>query len=269
MKKIASLTLLIGTFLFSASAISSEACSELSRAASKAAQDYRNAAGKVRKACDTSFEECLQSHAQADQMLALLSTANQAMKEACEFVFPITDDSLPPTTQTVLAAIDTFPVSALVPCTSTQVSDYLSIEAGCPNGWTINLPRSNVTVSPVTATQFNYSGLLNPSGSIPVRYEIFGSAFTCTLQFSTSSPISVGGTANFFSSSAGGTLNRLELQVTSNSTPALELSGCGANAEVLEFLVNAVGGYLPSIARAGLSGTFCGVEGPELFGPCP
>jgi hypothetical protein len=79
MKRIASFTVMFGTFLFTIPAVANETCPDASRAASKVAQDYRNAVGKVRIACDKSSEECSQSRVQADQILNLVIEANRAM----------------------------------------------------------------------------------------------------------------------------------------------------------------------------------------------
>ena len=115
MNKIASL-MLFGILLFSFSAISRAAkddCAEAIRVASKVGQDYRQAVGKVRTACDTSAQQCSQSLASVEQTLSLLTEANRAVYDACVFVLPPVDDSLPVSAATVAAAMDAFPVSAL------------------------------------------------------------------------------------------------------------------------------------------------------------
>jgi len=268
MKKTASLMLLVGTLLVSSAAISNEMCPELARAASKAAQDYRQAAGKVRAACDSSYEECNQSQVQADQMLALQVAANQAMKDACEFVFPVTDDALPVTAETVAAAIDTYPLSALIDCR--VVADAFHEAAiGCPN-WVLNVPRSVTTVSPLTATSFMYSFYVNASGSIPVRGSILGSSYSCTLSVTSNSPgVLITGTATFSSSTPGGPFNQLQLTVNSINAATVQFSGCGVIGAILDLVQDTVMSSITQVAVTAYSSNFCGVEGPELFGTCP
>lgn len=270
MKKIAPVTLLLGALLFSISAISSELCPEISRAASKAAQDYRNAVGKVRMACASSFQECSEGRARADQMLGLLVAANEAMLAECVFIFPTTDDSLPITPETVAAAIDTFPVSALINCETFVSGSVFEVAIGCPSGWIINIPRSSPTLAQVTDTSFTYSVHLSAFASIPISASILGAPVSCTLNVTTNSPgVLVSGTATFSSSTIAGSINRLQLQVNTIDLGAAQLSGCATLGDVINFVGPTVLSSARQLVATALSGTFCGAEGPELFGPCP
>ncbi len=264
MKKIASLTLLVATLLFSISAISSETCPEVSRAASKAAQDYRQAVGKVRTACDSSFEECSQSRALADQMLAILIAANDAVSAACTFVNPNTDDALPVTPETVAAAIDTLPLSVLIPCQAFDTGQGL-VEVGCPSGWVLNIPRTLNAVTPLTADSFSFSLNVNASGSIPIRYGVA----SCSLTVGTLTGVPVLGTATFSSSVVGGTVNRLQLAATSISTASLNFSGCFGFDDIVNFIAPFVHSSIEQLMIVALTRQFCGATGPELFGACP
>ena len=269
MRKIASLSLTLGTLLFCVSAFSSEICPDLSRNASRLAQDYRNAVNKVRQACDSSFTQCNQSREIANELLGQLVAANQSMLEACEFIVPPVDDSFPVTAATVLSAMDTFPTSALIPCMEVDSgTGFGSIRVGCPNGWVLNVPRSPVTISPLTPTSFSYSLVLANGGSASVLIDPPSPFVSCTLTVSTPTGVPVAGIASFSSAITGGPVNRLTLSVSSIALNA-QFSGCG----VISDLANAVEGLVLSQVQnfivQSVTGQFCGAEGPPLFGPCP
>lgn len=267
MRKIASLALTLGTFLFCVSAFSNEMCPDLSRNASRLAQDYRNAVNKVRLACDSSFTECNESREKANELLGQLIAANQSMLGACEFIVPPVDDSFPVTAATVLSAIDTFPTSALIPCQTVDGGILGTIRVGCPN-WVLNVPRSPVTVLPLTPTSFSYSLVLAAGSSASVFIEPEFLLPSCTLTASTPTGIPIVGIATFSSATPGGPVNRLQLNVSSISLNA-QFSGCGALSEFANIIEGFVLSRVESFIVQAASGLFCGAEGPPLFGPCP
>jgi hypothetical protein len=146
---------------------SSQTCSGASRAASKAAQDYRNAVGAVDTACNRSSEECQQQRLQANQMLDVAIAANEAMLAICTFTGGKGDDALPVTAETVAAAIDLLPETVLIPCEVFNAGS-LSVSAGCPDGRLLNLQETNLTVSTASATSLNYGFNLHVATSIPI-----------------------------------------------------------------------------------------------------
>lgn len=267
MRKIASLLLTLGTLLFCVSAFSNEICPDLSRNASRLAQDYRNAVNKVRQACDSSFTQCNQSRQIANELLGQLVAANQSMLEACEFILPPVDDSFPVSAATVLSAIDTFPTSALIPCMGVE-SGFGLIRVGCPNGWVLNVPRSPVTISPLTPTSFSYSLVLADGGSASVSIDPPFPFPSCALTASTPTGIPVAGIASFSSAIADGPVNRLTLSVSSIALSA-QFSGCGAISDFADLFEGLVLSQIENFIVQSVTGQFCGAEGPPLFGPCP
>jgi len=268
MRKIASLLLTLGTLLFCVSAFSSEICPELSRNASRLAQDYRNAVNKVRIACDSSFTQCNQSREIANELLGQLVAANQSMLEACEFIVPPVDDSFPVTAATVLSAMDTFPTSALIPCMQFDTgTSFGVVRVGCPNGWVLNVPRSPVTISPLTETSFSYSLVLAEGGSASALIDPPLLA-SCTLTVSTPTGVPITGIASFSSATTGGPVNRLTLSVSSIALNA-QFSGCGAISDLANLVEGFVLSQVQNFIVQSVTGQFCGAEGPPLFGPCP
>ena len=258
------LMVVLGTLLFASPAFSAESCAGASRAASKAAQDYRSAAAKVRTACDSSSEECQQLRAEADAMLDLVVAANEAMQAACTFTGDgEADDSLPVTAETVAAAIDSLPESVLVPCST--VGGGSSVEIGCPNGWVLNLSEADLAVSSATTTSFNYAMTLHLSGSIPIQVSVLGVPGSCTLTIDAPEGIPVTGVATFSSSLEAGPLNRLALVPHPVAYQAVQFSGCTQFPDVVAPVLFLVSAYVDNV----LSVQFCGATGPELFGPCP
>src|SRR5262245_25227134 len=147
---------------------SSETCSGASQTASKAAQDYRNAVGKVDIACNSSAEECQQQRLQADAVLNTAISANQQMLAVCTFTGGSKgNDSLAVAEDTVTAAIGLLPETVLIPC---KVLNFggVTVSAGCPNGWLLNLQEIALTVLTATATSFDYTFNLHLVGSIPI-----------------------------------------------------------------------------------------------------
>lgn len=259
------LMLMLGTVLFASPAFSAESCAGASRAASKAAKDYRNVAGKVRTACDSSSEECQQRRDEAEAMLDLVVAANEAMQAACTFTGGgETDDSLPVTAETVTAAIDLLPESVLVPCSSENMGS-ITAEIGCPNGWVLNLSETDLVVSSATTTSFNYALTLHLNGSIPIDISVLGLPTSCTLTVDAPGGISMTGVATFSNSVAGGPLNRLQLVPNPISYQALQFSGCSHVPEVADPVLALVSAYADNV----LSFQVCGATGPELFGSCP
>ena len=271
MSRLASLALMFATLFFSVSAISassSQACQDAARTASQLAQDYRQAVGKVRLACDRSSAECDASRAQADTVLNLVLAANEAVRAACTFASPPgPDDSLPVTASTVLAAIDSLPDSVLIPCNTTTINGFV-FEIGCTSGSLVSVPTSNVNVSSSASPNvFNYSAGVSVSGSFPVR-SLLGSC-TLTLTSPATAPVLVTGSATFSSSSAGGPVNRLQLRANPISLQSLNLSGCGIISDIISLLGPYVFQFVETQIVSLLSQRFCGAVGPELFGTCP
>jgi hypothetical protein len=270
MKKIASLTLLLGAMHFTVPAISADECADAIRAASGLAQDYRNAVGKVRLACDRSSLECEQARDSAATALSLLNESYGGVVTACFFVADPShgNDSIKVSAATVAAAVDLFPESVLVPC-FTESFLGVGFEVGCPNGSIINVPRSNLSIQPgATPTVFNVSLNVGLAASTPIRVPFLGT--TCTLTASAApSGEPVTGTATFSSSTEGGPTNRLTLAVTSASANSVSFSGCGVISEYINVLGDFMLGVFRQQIIGTLSGTLCGAVGPELFGPCP
>jgi len=267
MKRITSFGLAVGILLSSNAAFSGDdACSAASRAASKAAQDYRNAVGKVRTACDSSLTDCAQRRAEADEILDTVVAANETVLLACRFTDAAHDDSLPVTAETVAAAIDSLPEAILMSCNVVD-SPVGPLQFGCPGGWLLNLQETNLLVSTAATTSFNYSLNLNASGAVPVVSSLLGS---CTLSVGTPTAIPIAGTATFSSSSEGGTFNRLQLAVTELSLNSVGLSGCSLLSSILDLYFPLFSSSLEAaIESAVFARQFCGATGPEVFGPCP
>jgi hypothetical protein len=175
-------------------------------------------------------------------------------------------DSLPVTAETVVDAIDSLPETLLVPCNFVIIPPGGNLELGCPNGWLLNFPRSDLVVSSATPTSFSYSLNVNTSGSIPVSSSVAGS---CTLTFGTPTGVPVTGTATFSSSSDGAPLNRLQLLVNTISSDSVQFSGCGALSSLLDVLEAYLSSSIETTVADILSEQFCGAKGQKLFGPCP
>src|SRR5262245_4986567 len=234
---------------------SSGTCSGASRTASKAAQDYRDVVGKVDAACNSSAEDCQQERLQANQTLDIAIAANEAVLAICTFTGGKGDDALPVTAETVTAAIDLLPETVLIPC---RVFDLgtLSVSAGCPDGWLLNVRETNLTVSTATATSFNYGFNLHVAASIPINAPPVSCTLTAT---SPLAGIPVTGTASFLTSSVAGPLNRLQLTFAPISN--LQIDGCGVLSSVADLLIS-----IPSSPLQNLLSTrqLCGATGPEL-----
>ena len=271
MKSLALSLLLSGSLLFSVSAVAaSNTCQEASHNASKAAQDYRNLAGKMKASCNSSYQECEQNRAQVATALQEVTLANEAMSVACVFVYPVLDDALPFTSATVMAAIDLLPESVAVPC-AVVTGPLGEARIGCPSSWILNIPKSNVSISNASSTTFAFSGTINVSATIPIAFEFLSIGVgSCNLTVGTASGVPVSGTATFSSSLPGSYFNRLQLQVDSIGVDAISQSGCGIFSTVADFVRPLVEDMYVSVLRQTYTPPLlCGALGPELFGPCP
>ena len=261
---------MLGTWLLSVPAISSEGCTDAAQAASKLAQEYRLAVGKVRTGCNRTADECNQLRAQADAKFDLLNAANSTMLAACLFGDPSVDDSLPVTAATVTAAIESLPEAVFIACGAFTFGPLSEVLFGCPGGTMMNAPRSELTVSSgLSANEFNYSMRVNGTGSIPVAL-VQGGLIVGTCDLSVSFNMTVAGSATFSSSVEFGVVNRLVLGVGTINTDEFLPSGCGfLDGSVLGAVVGTIASIVQGQVSSTLSRQFCGITGPELFGPCP
>lgn len=275
MKRMPRIALTFGVLLLPLSAVAaSNLCQEASRSASMAAQDYRNAVGKMKTSCNSSYLECEQARALVNEALQQVNLASASMSTACVFEYPVLDDLLPFTSATVLAAIDLVPESVAVPCDVFSAS-YGEFRIGCPNSWMLNIPKSNFTASNASDTSFTYSGSINVSATVPIAYELrtpVGDLLSgsCNITVGTATGVPIAGTATFSSSLPGGYFNRLQMQVDSIGVNAISQDGCGvisAFADIYRPFVEST--YTNVLRQAFTPPLLCGVLGPELFGPCP